>query len=408
LQPSQPLLEAEGKLEAGDFAGAQALLETYLATHPADARALFDRGYVEDAQDHPAEAEGDYRRAIAANPQQFESRLALGLMLAARSLADPVAATEARLQLEAATTLQPNPANTAAQAQASRALARLLRTSDPEAARQALLAALKLSPQTPADTLLTAEIAEAAGDPETAEEAYRGVLASASSSDQSGMEATTGLAHLLIAQKKYPDAEQLLRKALAQRAADPVLNSQLANVLMAEGKPEQAITILETLHGGRPGDRNLTRLLADLYTQNGQAAAADPLYVQLLSTPPAPDAALLAARGDNLVRQQRFADAVTVLEQATHLDSQNGGAWSSLAFAASESHQPKLVLDSLNMRSKVMPETPATYFLAATAWDTLHQTKRAVEMYKQFLAVAGGKFPDQEWQAKHRLVALSR
>jgi hypothetical protein len=29
-------------------------------------------------------------------------------------------------------------------------------------------------------------------------------------------------------------------------------------------------------------------------------------------------------------------------------------------------------------------------------------------MYKQFLAVAGGRFPDEEWQAKHRLVTLSR
>jgi hypothetical protein len=26
--------------------------------------------------------------------------------------------------------------------------------------------------------------------------------------------------------------------------------------------------------------------------------------------------------------------------------------------------------------------------------------------YKQFLAVADGKHPDQEWQARHRLIAL--
>jgi hypothetical protein len=55
-----------------------------------------------------------------------------------------------------------------------------------------------------------------------------------------------------------------------------------------------------------------------------------------------------------------------------------------------------------------MSDTPATYFLAATAYDSLHLTKRAVEMYKQFLAVAGGKFPDEEWEAKHRLTALDR
>jgi tetratricopeptide (TPR) repeat protein len=403
---AQPLIEAETKLDAKDYPGAQALLDPYLSAHPNDARALFDRGYLEDAEAHAPAAESYYRKAIAIDRQQFESRLALGLMLAQ---ANPA---EARTQLEAATHLTPNPPNPPAQAQAGRALARLLVASDPEAARQALLAALKLTPETTADTLLTAEIAEASGDPETAEEAYRGVLAAAPAAGDTdlALQATTGLAHLLISAKKYPDAELLLRQALTHNSADPVLNSQLANVLVAEDKPQDAIAVLENLHAAQLHDRNIARLLADLYTQTGQPAKADPLYVELLTTPgaPAPDATLLAARGDNLVRQQRFADAVLILEQATKLDPQDGNAWSSLAFAASENHQPQLTLDSLAMRSKVMTETPATYFLAATSWDTLHQTKRAVEMYKQFLAVAGGKFPDEEWQAKHRLVTLSR
>jgi tetratricopeptide (TPR) repeat protein len=402
-QTASPLNDAETKLDARDFADAQQLLDVYLSAHPEDARARFDRGYVEDAQEHRQAAEADYRKAIAIDPQQFESRLALGLLLAKTNPA------EARTQLEAAIKLTPNPPNPAAQAQAGRALARLLAASDPGAAKDALLAALKLTPETIDDTLLTAEIAEAAGDPETAEQAYRGVLAALTGAGDGDakLEATTGLAHLLIAAKKYPDAELILRQALTHNATDPVLNSQLANVLMAEEKPEEALAVLENLHAGQPNDRNVTRMLADVYTQTGVAAKADPLYVQLLASG-TPDAALLAARGDNLVRQQRFADAVLVLEQATKLDPGDGNAWSSLAFAASEAHNPELVLNALAMRSKVMPETPATYFLAATSWDTLHQTKRAVEMYKQFLAVAGGKFPDEEWEAKHRLITLTR
>jgi tetratricopeptide (TPR) repeat protein len=413
-QTPVPLVDAEARLAAGDYQGSLALLNPYLSAHPEDARGHFDRGYAEDAQNHTQAAEEDYRKAISLDPRQFESRLALGLLLASRSAADPAVAAEARTQLQAATELQPEPPNPGAQGQAYRALARLIYKSEPEAARQALLAALKLTPETLADTLLTAEIADAAGDPETAEQAYRGVLASAGDSapatGEAALQATTGLAHLLIQAQKYPEAELILRRALVHNAADPVLNSQLARVLMAEDKSQEAIAVLENLHAGQPGDRNVTRMLADLDTQSGQAAKADPLYVELMnnSGSPAPDESLLAARGDNLVRQQRFKDAVLVLQQATTLDPQDGNAWSSLAFAASEDHQPKMVLDALEMRSKVMPETPATYFLAATAWDTLHQTKHAVEMYKQFLAVAAGKFPDEEWQAKHRLVALSR
>jgi hypothetical protein len=31
-----------------------------------------------------------------------------------------------------------------------------------------------------------------------------------------------------------------------------------------------------------------------------------------------------------------------------------------------------------------------------------------VGYYQRFLAAAQGKFPDQEWQAKHRLAALAK
>ncbi len=73
---------AESKIEQKDFEAARPLLEKYLSQHPGDARALFDLGYVEDAGSHEDAAAADYRKAIAADPKQFEARLALGLLLA--------------------------------------------------------------------------------------------------------------------------------------------------------------------------------------------------------------------------------------------------------------------------------------------------------------------------------------
>jgi hypothetical protein len=60
------------------------------------------------------------------------------------------------------------------------------------------------------------------------------------------------------------------------------------------------------------------------------------------------------------------------------------------------------------MRSKYLPETATVYFLWATAYDTLHDKKAAVASYHKFLDSAGGKFPDQEWQAKQRLALLEK
>ena len=128
-------------------------------------------GYVEDAAGHEDAAAADYRKAIAADPKQFEARLALGLLLAHQAKFD-----EAREQMQQATLLSPEPPNPAAQAEAFRSLAELDRSSDPPAARDALVAALKLSPETPADLLLTAQIAEANGDLELAQTAYQRVL----------------------------------------------------------------------------------------------------------------------------------------------------------------------------------------------------------------------------------------
>ena len=396
------LADAEAKLDAKDYAGAQTMLAAYVAEHPSDARALFDLGYAEDGLGASEAAEQSYRKAIAADPGQLESHVALGLLLASQGKQ-----AEAVRELTTASSLTPNPPNPAAQAQANRALARLLEGTDPAGASKALVAALRQSPETPADTLLAAELAGRQGDTDAAAAAYGKVLAEAPSGSPQQAEAGAGLAHLLIAEKRYANAEPVLRKALTANPASPALNALLADVLSREGKQDEAIAVLENLHAREPDDDIIAAALADLYLQNGAPAKADPLFAQALVRKPH-DPALLAARGDALVREGRSADALPLLEEATRLDASDGNAWSSLAFAANQTHQPQLVLDALAMRSKVMSETPATYFLAATACDSLHLTKRAEALYRQFLSVAGTSFPDETWQARHRLVALAR
>jgi hypothetical protein len=63
-------------------------------------------------------------------------------------------------------------------------------------------------------------------------------------------------------------------------------------------------------------------------------------------------------------------------------------------------------LQALQLRATVLPSSAPSLFLAATAHDKLHQVKQASDLYQQFLTVAAGKYPDEEWQARHRLIAL--
>lgn len=391
----------ESAIEAKNYAAATNQLDVWLSAHPTDARALFDRGYVADAQNQTADAESWYRKAIDADPKQFESRLALGMLLAAKGdVADNQSATE---QFQTAVQLQPNPPNPAAVAQADRALARLLRTSDPTGARDALVAALRLTSETEADTLLAAQIAEAAGNNDLAEEAYRKVL----NEDPNSSAATAGLAHVYMAAKRYSEAQPLVESALRRDPDDPALNAQMAAILNAQGKTDEALARLRKLHQLEPASAPVTGMLADAEFQAGNLDQADSLFSQLLMSQPN-DASLLDAHGQVLIRLQRYADAVAAFRKATSAKPDDVDAWSGIAFADSELHQYQEELTALSMRSKFAPENPSTLFLWATAYDNLHQRKQAVDAYHRFLAADQGKFPDQEWQAKHRLVALEK
>jgi len=396
VSASTPLTEAEAAIVKGDWQTARVKLESWLAAHPADGRGLFDAGYVADAQDRFEDAAGLYRRAIEADPKSFETHLSLGLLLARQGKTD-----EARPELVVATTLDPGDAGTGAKARAWRALAEIDRAGDPAEASKDLIEALKLSSETEADTLLAASLAEQTGHQEEAEAAYRRILAR----DANSAQANAGLAHILIKRKQYPEAESLLRKALEGVPEDPTLTAQLATVLAAQDKAE-ALPLIQKLHDAHPKDNAITRMLAEVLADAGDAAASDRLYVTLLAVHPE-DPALLIAHGQNLIRQLKYPEAFAVFNKATRLDPTNGEGWSGLAFAASKTHQPSITLHALAMRSRYLPEVPSSYFLWATAYDTLHNKVEAAAYYHRFLDAAAGKYPDQEWQARQRLLLLT-
>jgi len=124
------------------------------------------------------------------------------------------------------------------------------------------------------------------------------------------------------------------------------------------------------------------------------------------------DPVLLDALGSAQVKQGHDAEAEATLVKAValraefHDDNAWGEAAGHLAFAASKNNDPKTCLQALDERAMVLPNSPTSLFLQATALDTLHQSKEAAKVYRAFLALSGGKFPDQEFEAKHRLIAL--
>ena len=253
---------------------------------------------------------------------------------------------------------------------------------------------------------MAAELAESAKDPAAAEKAYRRTLA-ATPNDPA---ATAALAHLLTTSSPT-EAESLLTAALIAHAGDTTLTAQLAFLYATQNKYTKAIPLAETLHTAQPADNNLTRLLADLYVQVGSPEKADRLFAALLAAHPTPT--LMDDRADVLIKLHRFAEAETLLKQSVAGGMSSfptkedfGMAASHLAFTASNNNDPQTVLHAIALRATVLPPSPSAMFLSATAYDKLHDFKQAADYYKQFLAAAGGKFPDEEFEARHRLIAI--
>ena len=400
-QQQDPLrAQAATALEQRDFPTALKLLTPLAAQNPHDAHLLYDLGFTQDALDQTSAAAGTYRLAALADPKFFEPHLALGLLLARTGNL-----TEAHSELAAAVAL--NAPDPSLKARAFRALARLDQQAHPAQASAELLEALKLSPETPEDILLSAELAESANDLPAAEATYRRIL----KADPANPDATAALIHLLLRQNKPADAESLLTAALAQHPNDITLNAQLASLYADQGKFAQAIPIVARLHTAQPANLAITRLLARLYSRNQQYDQSDPLYATLILAAPH-DPTLLDDRADALIHLHRAAEAETLLKRAvdqpTAFPSREDFALaaSHLPFAASENNDPPTTLQALALRATVQQQSPSSLFLAATAHDKLHQTKEATDLYKQFLSVANGKFPDEEWQARHRLITL--
>ena len=154
-----------------------------------------------------------------------------------------------------------------------------------------------------------------------------------------------------------------------------------------------------------PRDANAAALLAQSYMDRREWAQAEPLLKQVVLAEPT-DAHARFRYGICLEHLLRNQEAQDELLKAVQLDPKLADAYGDLAVVAAANKNYALSIKALDYRAKYLPENSGSYFLRATNLDHLQQAKPAALMYRKFLDVAKGESPDNEWQAKHRLVAL--
>ena len=395
--PNAALIEqAETAMQHGDFSQAEASLQKVIVTDENNYRAWFDLGFVYNATQRPTDAINAYRKAVTAKPDVFESNLNLGLLLARQG--DPVGAAQ---YLKAATQLKPTSNPDQGLSRAWVALGTLEASTDPQLALVAFGEAVKLTPRDPEPHIGAGAILTHQNQLESAAREYQAAI----EIDPASVNALSGLVNVYITEKKYPDAEAALRKLLAANPQNSQAHLQLARVLSAEGKNDQAAQELQSASQANPDDPKLALEMGTIYAKAGKDAEAEQqLRVAVAKDPQSADAHY--ALGAILMHERKNPEAQQELLLAIKLKPDLAEAYGNLAVVAAANKDYVLALRALDARAKYLPEIPATYFLRATTFDNLKDIPRAVEYYQRFLAVDGGKFPDQEWQARHRLIAI--
>jgi len=389
------LVQAEIAIEKKDFTSAELGLKKVVAANPANYQAWFDLGFVYNAIGNTQDSIAAYRRSVAIKPDVFESNLNLGLMLAKAGEPD------AEQFLRSATTLKPTANVNDGHVRAWLSLGHLLENSKPEQAIEAYKNAATLQPKNAEPHLSAGLLLEKQSRFADAEQEYKQAL----EIDPSSSDALTGLANLDMRGNRYSDAAEVLRKLVAIHPNDAAAHMQLGRVLAAGGNDDAAIAELETAAKLEPKDINLQRDLADLYSRSKKYDQAEAQYRSLIAANPN-DPQAHHGLGVVLLKERKFSLAQQELLAAVRLKPDFGAAYGDLAVAANENKNYALAIKAADARAKYLPEIPVSYFLRATAYDHLRDYKQAAENYHKFLEVAQGEYPDQEWQARHRLIAI--
>lgn len=390
--PNQPaddaLKQGLQALDANQPAAAEPFLRAAVSADPSNLEAQFNLGLVLGMEGKDADAIAAYRKALTLKPALFEADLNLGIIL--------------------------------------------LRDKQPADALPVLKEATETKPAEYRSTLFYAQSLYDTGDYAGAEKCYR----QAASIDTKSAAANLGIGRSLLKQGKLADSAPFFRTAATlnpdfknallelgseydktgQNAeaiaiykefpANQAAASRLSQLLLESNKASEAIPGLEAEVRRAPTTSNRMALI-DAYRQSNQKAKA----LEQLNLAVAADEKnfdLRMAYGRMLRDERQFPEASRQFEAAAAIQPESVPAWNELAGVLILAEQYDDGIAALDRVRALGKEIPGDLYLRAITLDKLRRNKPALDAYKQFLAVAGGKYPNEEFLSRQRVRILEK
>jgi Flp pilus assembly protein TadD len=383
-----PDYNAQGRkaLDAGNYGAAVTEFQAAVAADPGDYGAHFNLALAYSLLHRDEEGIAEYRKTLELKPHLYEAELNAGILL--------------------------------------------LRRKDAAAAEPLEADAAGQKPKEFRPRYYLAEAQFALGKWGEAEANY----ALALETDPKSAAAELGLGRALARQRKLDEGASHYRKAAALDAQDRDWLLELADLYEKDQRLQEALAIYrefpenaavqahlgELMLNGKQYAEAIPRLeaafakdptqanrvaLAMAYLFDKQIPKALPLMQAAVEAQPA-DFELRMMYARALRDSRQYSAAAAQFAEAVKLKPVDAPAWSDLAGMLYLTGDYPRALEAFEKARALGEDSAGNCFLRAIILDKLHQLKPALETYEKFLEMSQGKNPDQEFQARHRAVAI--
>jgi tetratricopeptide (TPR) repeat protein len=191
-----------------------------------------------------------------------------------------------------------------------------------------------------------------------------------------------------------------------RKSQEPGARERVGQLLLETGDLAGAATEFQDVMKRSPSPA-AAFALATVHLKQKDPAKAIPLAAYIVEKEPSnADARLFLGR---LLRDSKqYPAAAQQFHAATQLMPAMVDAWNELAGMLVLTKNYTAAVTALDKARELGGETPGNWWFRATALDSMHQFKPALESYQKFLAQSGGKFPDEEFKARQRVRILER
>jgi tetratricopeptide (TPR) repeat protein len=220
--------------------------------------------------------------------------------------------------------------------------------------------------------------------------------------DPGDTESALWLARLYRLKNEHDKAEEVLRGILKNDPDNEAAVEQLTQLLMDEGKNEEAIALLEGITAHSPSGATLD-LLGDAYSQGHQLANAEKAYRKAMEMEPS-ELSHQRGLGQTLMAEEKYEEALKVYEKLSDLMPDDPDVYLRMAQIERELHQLDKAEDNLLKARQYAPGSAEIMYNEAMLYQAQGRFDDAIRVLSD--AVTGIKSQPTVLPSRRRSLAI--